>query len=358
MMLGDVYQTYATRKDRNADLKRSDRKCVIQADWFVQCMKAKRRGEHDDKDAWEIKHVTEQHSDVFRLLTNRVDNTAPMPVSIDRHTARGDTRPAAAQTPTHYRPVFSQEAPSFEYRSSASETQRSPDQKLPDKLDEHMQCDAPPAITPSAMQPGLGSSFSTPVSNTVQSEASTVHHLEHQKRWTPSIPPSTLPNFPPTISIAGAPLYMSSATDVPEAAIHARSAPSGHANGYRRPIIRRPFAHTSAPVNPPSRALPQPMIIRQEPMPASEPPYGDLAPTLPDHTNPNHTAAPRTTEFAPRVDHNEPASQPKDSKRNAHGVFARGHIVPCSFHVLDEDKHKMAVMLNEVCTKAMSRSRC
>ena len=58
MTLYDVYQTYAARKDRDADPQRSDRKCVIQANWFYLCMGAKRRGEHDDKDAWEIKYVS------------------------------------------------------------------------------------------------------------------------------------------------------------------------------------------------------------------------------------------------------------------------------------------------------------
>ena len=350
MTLYDVYQTYAARTDRNADLGRSNRKCVIQADWFFLCMKAERRGEHDDKDVWEIKFVSEQPSGVFRSLTNRVDNTAPLPVPIDRRAPRIEPRPATAQIDPNYRPENTRERPSFGYCSSASETQRSPNQGLRDKADVHMQCDTPPAITPNPMRPGLKSSSSTTISNAVRSETSPSQHLQQQKTWTPSIAHPILPDFPPKMSLGEAPTYMSSAADDPRLVTDVRSTPSGYADGRRRPILRRPTFHASSAVDVPSRVSLQPMIISDEPMPSSEALHEELAPTVPENANPDHPTAPITSVAVPSGGHDEPTSRPKQRERNANGVFARGHIVPCSFHVLDEDDHKVDVMLIEVRT--------
>jgi hypothetical protein len=54
MTLQHVYYHYAARVDQMADPHCNRRKRVIQAEWFHQCLRAGRRGKHDDRVDWEV----------------------------------------------------------------------------------------------------------------------------------------------------------------------------------------------------------------------------------------------------------------------------------------------------------------
>lgn len=53
--LDDVFNRYATRVDQAGDPHWALRRCVVQAEWFAQCFKAREVVDPINMDGWEVK---------------------------------------------------------------------------------------------------------------------------------------------------------------------------------------------------------------------------------------------------------------------------------------------------------------
>ena len=280
-------------------------------------------------------------------MTLRVDNTLPSVAAIDKLPAISPARPDTPPIVEHHSVILPTELPSSGYRSS--EPERSSAGAIPEGRDQEME----PEVT-SATRSYQERPAGLPRKPTTAGTSDIAEALQSQPAWMPLGLPAILPSFPPTLPTREAiPLVHLPIAPVSPSA--AGLTPSGHVNADSSPVL-----DASSPI---------------APIPPNEPPTADNAQeTVPDdcmaptrielEDEPSlHDQVPSTIPLEPRdteaLPDGGPVSQSSQQKRrgNPDGVFARGQIVPCSFHVLGEDKHDMVVLLIEVGTTAGKRER-
>lgn len=257
----------------------------------------------------------------YVLLIPRVDNTAAAPIE---YAVVQEPYPAAPLLSTPSLPeILSQTLPSFEYRPSepvkspASPFASKPIPTVPPKqplsIDVGQETTEAPPLTPPLVpemeQPGSSSS----------------QRLLPEQTWTPPVSHAA-PLIP----------FMALLQPLPSPA-------QPLARMSVDPRLPSPAAVTTEPVSTPRSITPAPAASKQRTMtesPAQDDPISQIS-VIP--------ATDRTTQLLPRNASTPIAPAPRRVRHNPEGVFAKGHVMPWTFHVLNADRHRSFVMNIEVC---------
>ena len=320
MTVEQMYFIYAARVNPTADRLSANRKYVVQAEWATRRLKQGRWLPEQNSDEWEITYVCAKRIN-YVLLILRVDNTAAAPIE---YAVMQEPYPAAPLLSTPSLPeILSQTLPSFEYRPSepvksptlpfASTPVSTVPPKQPLSIEVGQETtEAPPLTPPLApeMEPAGSSNSQRPVP---------------EQTWAPSVSHAT-PLTP----------FMALAQPLPS------------------PV--QPLARIS--VDP---RLPSPAAVIAEPIPAPR----TITPVSGASRQRTVTKLPaqnglisqiavipmtdRTTQSLPKKAPTPIAQAPRRVRHNPEGVFAKGHVMPWTFHVLNADRHRSVVTNIEVC---------
>lgn len=320
MTVEQMYFIYAARVNPTADRLSANRKYVVQAEWATRRLKQGKWLPEQNSDEWEMMYVCAKRENSV-LLIPRVDNTAAAPIG---NSVMQEPYPAATLLSTPSLPeILSQTLPSFEYRPSepvkspASPFASTPVSTVPPKQPLSIEVgqettEAPPLTPPLVpeMEPAGPSS-----SQRLVPEQTWTPPVSHATPLTPFVAlPQPLPSpVQPVARISVDPRLPSLAAVTIEPVSAPRTITPVSAASRQRTVTESPAQNgpiSQIPVMPMTDRTPQP-LLRKEPTPI--------------------------------------AQAPRRARHNPEGVFAKGHVMPWTFHVLNADRHRSVVRSIEVC---------
>jgi hypothetical protein len=276
-------------------------------------------------------------------LTVRVDHR-PSCAQLDRLDRMEESRPHIPPVQQHTRDTMRQAFPHSHY---SSEPRRSATAYLP--TPQGVSMDPGKSLTVETDQtrlghrrPGIAVSPNNP-----RNEVSVSNVKSPQRPRLPPITPAAQPSFSPTLFNVDTAQHERQGSTITSPPMNSRLNVSGQVTGHWGQGGGTPSAGTlAASINPNPTPDDQVKVTQNRHMSASR---GD------SHLDSNgHRPVKTVSPPAPRETNPLPRPEPAlpvirlEQRHNANGVFARDQIIPCAFHVLDENNNKTAVMLIEV----------